>query len=717
LPLEKKQRINRLANAFIIQKVDFLGLQVAFADKNFYASLSNEEKALAAGAIRNRSMKQYQEENFTIQEEDQEYYKQMSSQKKQLLDRIASAIIISDLNSVSNNILKEDSKAYETLSLEEKLKFDKVLATRIRNVNAGDQFYFESLEQGPARNVDQIAQIFKEVQDFDQLEQEFTPELASFYNQFLGEDKSRIQRVIIARSRQKPTEAYLTGSETAITQKDVIPEALIRSDIEFYMNLSDSEKKQIDRIVALNITAQAYRKNKRLKQEDLEYYSGLKSPEKQNIERIGKYLASGENSNIYFIDSDQSYYQFMSPEKRGTVNRLIVLKGFKQERGEVVLSNEDKLYLRKLSNRELARIHRIIEVRKANNRILGRDLELDYQTLKLTDVEARINTFNTQDYDRVTVTGKLINIVSGFPATEVEIPLLNEDNEVVKITSTDSQGRFKYSNLPANHNFRVVSEDKTTRISDVEKYFIKDLEVKGSRIIAGKINYENVYFDFNSYSLRNEAIKVLDELVGLSKKYPEMQIELNAFTDFVGSNDYNLSLSEKRGRTVFGYLVKKGMPRTSLVMNARGNASPVASNDNPYGRQLNRRVEFLIYGDVVYTQENITFIVRPKTTLYSIAKAFHMSVEELIRINGLKSNMIEAYTPIRVRKTDQEIDYTLVFEGSASFKGYQKYRVRQGETVISIAEKFKIPEELLMEINGLSNSDLKTGQTLNVFIQ
>jgi len=59
----------------------------------------------------------------------------------------------------------------------------------------------------------------------------------------------------------------------------------------------------------------------------------------------------------------------------------------------------------------------------------------------------------------------------------------------------------------------------------------------------------------------------------------------------------------------------------------------------------------------------------------------------------------------------------LVFQGSASPKGYQQYSVREGETIYSVAERFQIPEELLMEINGLRNPNLKPGQLLNIYIQ
>ena len=474
----------------------------------------------------------------------------------------------------------------------------------------------------------------------------------------------------------------------------------------------------MDRIVAQTIISEDYLENPDLREQDQNYLSTLDKTERDRINRLARIFNTlyKDDPKVYMLNQDLSYYQHMAPEKRAKINRLIGQKALgKQSTFE--LDPGDKRYLRNLNNKETARVFRLIAIRKASRKLFGEDLELDYQALQQSDVMAKINTFNSQQYGNVTITGKLIHLISGLPASEIEIPLMNEKGEVIKITTTSRDGSFRYSNLPANQHFRVVAEAGNKKLTDVDKYFIKDLNITGSQKIAGKIKYENIYFNFNSAILRDEAKIVLGELVVLAKNNPEMQVEMNAFTDHTGSDEYNLALSQKRGKAAFAYLVNSGMPRTSLVMNARGKASPAASNLNRYGRQLNRRVEFEIFGkDVDFVSSYTTYIVRPKTTLYSLARSFDMTVDELIKINGLTSKTISAYSPIRVNKTNK-VDYGLVFQGSASPKGYQQYSVREGETIYSVAERFQIPEELLMEINGLSNPNLKPGQLLNIYIQ
>jgi len=103
--------------------------------------------------------------------------------------------------------------------------------------------------------------------------------------------------------------------------------------------------------------------------------------------------------------------------------------------------------------------------------------------------------------------------------------------------------------------------------------------------------------------------------------------------------------------------------------------------------------------------------------LYSIAEAFDMTVDEIVEINGLSSNVIEAYSPIRLKKIQGEVDANLVYKASDSIRGMQKYIVQAGETVMTVAKKFNMPEELLMELNGLTSHHLDEGTELDILIQ
>ena len=82
-----------------------------------------------------------------------------------------------------------------------------------------------------------------------------------------------------------------------------------------------------------------------------------------------------------------------------------------------------------------------------------------------------------------------------------------------------------------------------------------------------------------------------------------------------------------RGQKVYDYLINKGIKASALVINAKGKSLPFASNGNDLGRQLNRRVEFIIKGlssNMKYP--TATYIIKPNTNLYRLSLAFEMNI-------------------------------------------------------------------------------------------
>lgn len=116
---------------------------------------------------------------------------------------------------------------------------------------------------------------------------------------------------------------------------------------------------------------------------------------------------------------------------------------------------------------------------------------------------------------------------------------------------------------------------------------------------------KNVQFEFNSATLSAASKKTLDTtLVEFFRKNPELIIELSAHTDDKGSDDFNMKLSQRRAESVVNYLISKGVPKEQLIAKGYGETRPIAPNskpdgsDNPEGRELNRRTEFKIIGEV-----------------------------------------------------------------------------------------------------------------------
>jgi OmpA-OmpF porin, OOP family len=108
------------------------------------------------------------------------------------------------------------------------------------------------------------------------------------------------------------------------------------------------------------------------------------------------------------------------------------------------------------------------------------------------------------------------------------------------------------------------------------------------------VRLEGVTFEFNKTRLRPDSQTILNWVVGIMKKYPDMQVELAGYTDSIGSVAYNLKLSQGRAEAVRGYLMEQGVDASRIQAKGYGKENPVASNDTDEGRERNRRVELHI---------------------------------------------------------------------------------------------------------------------------
>ena len=104
----------------------------------------------------------------------------------------------------------------------------------------------------------------------------------------------------------------------------------------------------------------------------------------------------------------------------------------------------------------------------------------------------------------------------------------------------------------------------------------------------------DVLFDFNSSNLKAGANKVVNELANFLKEYPQRSIQIEGFTDSVGSAEYNKNLSQRRADALQDALVNAGISSRRIETIGYGEEYPVATNMNEAGRQQNRRVEVII---------------------------------------------------------------------------------------------------------------------------
>ena len=117
---------------------------------------------------------------------------------------------------------------------------------------------------------------------------------------------------------------------------------------------------------------------------------------------------------------------------------------------------------------------------------------------------------------------------------------------------------------------------------------VQPVEIE-SLVLSGDANFE-----FNKSKLLPNAYTVLDSLVGTMMKHPNYKWEIGGYTDKVGSVNYNIKLSQRRAQSVVDYLVSKGVVKKNLKIVGYGKDNPIATNETPEGRSMNRRVEIKI---------------------------------------------------------------------------------------------------------------------------
>jgi len=113
------------------------------------------------------------------------------------------------------------------------------------------------------------------------------------------------------------------------------------------------------------------------------------------------------------------------------------------------------------------------------------------------------------------------------------------------------------------------------------------------------VNISDVLFDFNKYDLKTGAREKMAKVAGILLAYPGLKIQVEGHTDSVGSDEYNMKLSQNRADSVRTYLVGQGVPADTVTSVGLGKADPVASNDTAAGRQQNRRVELIVSGQPI----------------------------------------------------------------------------------------------------------------------
>ena len=106
--------------------------------------------------------------------------------------------------------------------------------------------------------------------------------------------------------------------------------------------------------------------------------------------------------------------------------------------------------------------------------------------------------------------------------------------------------------------------------------------------------FEDVHFDFDRYSLRPEATRVLDEAIAAMKQDATLRLTIEGHTCNIGTAEYNLALGERRANAVRDYLVSNGIAANRLQTVSYGEERPKYDNSREETRRLNRRAALVV---------------------------------------------------------------------------------------------------------------------------
>ena len=210
------------------------------------------------------------------------------------------------------------------------------------------------------------------------------------------------------------------------------------------------------------------------------------------------------------------------------------------------------------------------------------------------------------------IAGVVTDLVSEEVLPEAFVQLLDENNMVLREMSSDTDGSFVFEELDSNTRYRIRVEkaDYIQAEQDVETL---DNEIVSTEIALDKleerivvedgikkIRTDNIYFDFDKFSIREDAAAELDELAGIMRDRPTMVIRIESHTDSRGSAAYNKYLSDNRARATRDYLIRKGID-PARIESAVGfgeerllNGCDGTIKCSAEAHELNRRSEFII---------------------------------------------------------------------------------------------------------------------------
>lgn len=772
--LDKKDKtgVDKLTEQLFIEKRSLEELTLSMDNNMYLRNLDVDKRNDVVESIREKMLSLAENEKFKLTATDKEFYNNLSEDHLESIKHIANSFLLSDAEHLSQYLAKEDLEYYNLLGTNQRTTVDRIIAKIINNTYLSDMFYTESspiskndikqlqddisganslndmlasvnpnsiasslnsrdknrllrfLTSGGAKNYlqrkENVFTMEKDIvtQEYAKLKEKNTQETnsrifpASFGQQLTSTGSNENDEKAAALEASK--KSYTQGLEISSIPTDNVTE-LDQEVIDFYEAFNNLDRLKIDRFIAARYINKDYQKAS-LINSDLDFEKSLDRDERSHIKLLSKKLKEDalNNAEKDAIAKSFIFYNNKATNAKPKWNRLILSYALDiNQSGSYLAKRKDYAFYQSMSDKEKGYIAQIESFRNLNHKILTESLREDASNVVTPNLVRNIPSYIVKS-PKMSIEGELIDNQDGKAVKSFSVALENKGGKKVYQTNTNDKGEFAFRSINSDE-YRLVSADKKYAEKFNKDYFIKDLKLTEIEVDDfSKITNTVLFFDSDSKSLRNEALVILDEVVSEYKK-SRFLIELDSHTDDEGNKEYNEALSLSRGSSVKEFLVNKGVDNSDIVLRFFGSDKPVAPNDNVYGKQFNRRVDITIKsGTGLQYNPAVVYLAQPTADFKKLADRYKISESNLMKLNGLSKAQLTPYKPVRLPNVGISPDLSQVVPLNTSVMTFVTYKVGSGETVTSIADKLRIPEELLYELNNLKGDNLPAGSEIIV---
>jgi outer membrane protein OmpA-like peptidoglycan-associated protein len=303
-------------------------------------------------------------------------------------------------------------------------------------------------------------------------------------------------------------------------------------------------------------------------------------------------IAQSEGAEQYAPDSYQHAVQLMNNADEYATRKHVDSKPLIAVCREAVQTSEDA--------REIA-VKKLDEIRLANERKASSDAQAQSQA----EADNAMRQKNQAQFDAASARTEASDAQNATAQAKADMAASAASSANALSAAQADAEQSRLAAQQAQQGQQQAETDKAAMRMRLSEQLNSILQTRDSA--RGLIvSMSDVLFDTGKYSLKPGAREKLAKVAGILLAYPGLDIEVGGYTDNVGSDAMNQTLSENRAGSVRDYLVQEGVATNSVSARGFGNTLPVASNDDSSGRQQNRRVELLVSGEAIGSPVNAT---------------------------------------------------------------------------------------------------------------